>query len=71
MARKIQSEVDKQLKRQPVHVEFITIPDRPYNDLRYLLDINKVNKELGWTPKIPFDEGAFFFVKISFFDILK
>ncbi|VDD86975.1 unnamed protein product [Enterobius vermicularis] len=57
LAHKIQAEVDKQLGRDPTPVEFITIPDRPYNDLRYLLDISKVYKELSWSPKIPFDEG--------------
>lgn len=57
LAHKIQAEVDKQLGRPPSAVEFISIPDRPYNDLRYLLDISKVYKELGWSPKICFDEG--------------
>ncbi|VDN28490.1 unnamed protein product [Gongylonema pulchrum] len=40
-----------------VPVEFVSVPDRPYNDQRYLLDYTKINKELGWSPQIPFEEG--------------
>ncbi|KAK0393163.1 hypothetical protein QR680_000082 [Steinernema hermaphroditum] len=57
LAYKVQAEVDKQLNRSSGPVEFISIPDRPYNDLRYLIDISKVYKELGWNPKVDFDEG--------------
>ncbi|VDK48034.1 unnamed protein product [Anisakis simplex] len=58
LAHKIQSEVDKQMgRKQPTPVEFISIPDRPYNDLRYLIDITKAKDQLGWSPKISFDEG--------------
>uniref|UniRef100_A0A914RKH2 NAD(P)-binding domain-containing protein n=1 Tax=Parascaris equorum TaxID=6256 RepID=A0A914RKH2_PAREQ len=51
------AEVDKQLGREPSPVHFVSIPDRPYNDLRYLIDITKAHDELGWSPKIPFKEG--------------
>lgn len=57
VAHAIQEEVDKQLGREPSKVEFISIPDRPYNDLRYLIDITKANEELGWKPKISFEDG--------------
>uniref|UniRef100_A0A914ZLJ4 dTDP-D-glucose 4,6-dehydratase n=2 Tax=Parascaris univalens TaxID=6257 RepID=A0A914ZLJ4_PARUN len=57
VAREVQAEVDKQLGREPSPVHFVSIPDRPYNDLRYLIDITKAHDELGWSPKIPFKEG--------------
>ncbi|CAD5216591.1 unnamed protein product [Bursaphelenchus okinawaensis] len=57
LAHCVQAEVDKQLGREPRPVEFISIPDRPYNDLRYLIDISKAKRELDWEPVFPFDEG--------------
>uniref|UniRef100_A0A914PK43 NAD(P)-binding domain-containing protein n=1 Tax=Panagrolaimus davidi TaxID=227884 RepID=A0A914PK43_9BILA len=57
LAESVQAEVDKQLNRPPSKVEFISIPDRPYNDMRYLIDITKAKKELGWEPKISFEDG--------------
>ena len=33
------------------------VKDRPGHDRRYALDISKIKKELGWEPKIPFEEG--------------
>ncbi len=33
------------------------VPDRPGHDCRYLLDSGKIVRELGWQPKIPFEEG--------------
>uniref|UniRef100_A0A0N5C646 dTDP-D-glucose 4,6-dehydratase n=1 Tax=Strongyloides papillosus TaxID=174720 RepID=A0A0N5C646_STREA len=57
LAYTIQKEVDKQLNRQKTPVEFVSIPDRPYNDLRYLIDITKADEELGWKPKTEFSEG--------------
>jgi dTDP-glucose 4,6-dehydratase len=33
------------------------VPDRPGHDRRYLLDITKIQTELGWEPTIPFEEG--------------
>lgn len=57
LAHAVQKEVDKQLGRASNSVEFIKIPDRPYNDLRYLIDIGKAKKELDWEPEIPFEEG--------------
>jgi dTDP-glucose 4,6-dehydratase len=34
------------------------VPDRPGHDRRYLLDSSKIRRELGWEPRIPFDQGA-------------
>ncbi|CAG9536792.1 unnamed protein product [Cercopithifilaria johnstoni] len=57
LAHVIQAEVDRQLGRNPTPVEFIEIQDRPYNDLRYLLDYSKINLDTGWSPKVTFKEG--------------
>jgi len=33
------------------------VDDRPGHDRRYLLDHTKIERELGWRPAIPFEEG--------------
>ena len=33
------------------------VPDRPGHDRRYLLDSSKIERELGWTPTVGFEEG--------------
>jgi dTDP-glucose 4,6-dehydratase len=33
------------------------VPDRPGHDRRYLLDSQKIRRELGWSPTIPMKEG--------------
>lgn len=62
MAESIQAEVDAQLNRprRTTPVEFEWIQDRPYNDLRYLIDISKAKSDLGWEPKILFENGNFY-----------
>lgn len=57
LAHAIQREVDSQLGRDSSPVEFVKVPDRPYNDMRYLIDIAKMKEELGWEPEISFEEG--------------
>ncbi|CAJ0606986.1 unnamed protein product [Cylicocyclus nassatus] len=57
LAQVIQAEVDRQLGREISNARFISIPDRPYNDMRYLIDISKAQDELEWTPEISFEEG--------------
>jgi dTDP-glucose 4,6-dehydratase len=38
--------------------ELITyVKDRPGHDRRYAIDANKINKELGWSPSVTFEEG--------------
>jgi dTDP-glucose 4,6-dehydratase len=34
------------------------VADRPGHDRRYLLDSTKIEKEIGWSPAHPFDEGV-------------
>jgi dTDP-glucose 4,6-dehydratase len=36
-------------------IEFVT--DRPGHDLRYAIDSSKLQKELGWKPKVNFEDG--------------
>ena len=33
------------------------VKDRPGHDLRYAIDANKINQELGWYPSVTFEEG--------------
>ncbi len=33
------------------------VPDRPGHDTRYLVDSNKIRTELGWRPRIGFEDG--------------
>ena len=33
------------------------VPDRPGHDCRYLLDSQKIARDVGWQPKIPFEVG--------------
>ena len=33
------------------------VKDRPGHDLRYAIDSNKINKDLGWNPTVTFEEG--------------
>ncbi len=35
------------------------VADRPGHDRRYLLDSTKIQRELGWEPRIPFKQGFY------------
>ena len=51
--------MDQKLQREVGESEkLITyVKDRPGHDLRYAIDANKINKELGWEPSVTFEEG--------------
>ena len=51
--------MDKKLGREDGESEkLITfVKDRPGHDLRYAIDATKLNKSLGWSPSVTFEEG--------------
>ena len=51
--------MDKKLNRtEGASAQLITyVKDRPGHDLRYAIDATKLNRELGWTPSLQFEEG--------------
>jgi dTDP-glucose 4,6-dehydratase len=59
LVRLLCSLMDEKLKRPAGEsAQLITyVKDRPGHDLRYAIDANKINRELGWYPSITFEEG--------------
>ena len=51
--------MDEKLGRKPGESEeLITyVKDRPGHDRRYAIDASKINKELGWSPSVTFEQG--------------
>jgi dTDP-glucose 4,6-dehydratase len=51
--------MDKKLDRETGEsAKLITyVKDRPGHDLRYAIDANKINQELGWKPSVTFEQG--------------
>ncbi|MEM8520378.1 dTDP-glucose 4,6-dehydratase [Flavobacterium sp. PL12] len=59
LVKELCSQMDEKLKRPSGTCEqLITyVKDRPGHDLRYAIDANKINQELGWKPSVTFEEG--------------
>jgi len=51
--------MDQKLNREPgTSAQLITfVTDRAGHDLRYAIDSSKLQRELGWTPSLQFEEG--------------
>jgi dTDP-glucose 4,6-dehydratase len=52
-------QMDEKLGREPgTSAQLITfVKDRPGHDLRYAIDASKLNKQLGWSPSVTFEQG--------------
>lgn len=59
LVRLLCQQMDAKLGRTPgTSEQLITfVKDRPGHDLRYAIDASKINKELGWSPSVTFEEG--------------
>lgn len=59
LVKELCRQMDEKLGREKGESEkLITfVKDRPGHDLRYAIDANKINKELGWTPSVTFEQG--------------
>lgn len=59
LVKELCRQMDDKLGREKGESEqLITfVKDRPGHDLRYAIDANKINKELGWMPSVTFEQG--------------
>jgi dTDP-glucose 4,6-dehydratase len=43
------------MRKDDSYIQFV--PDRPGHDRRYAIDASKIRDELGWVPKVKFEDG--------------
>ncbi len=55
LCKQMDEKLDRNLGESEKLITFVK--DRPGHDLRYAIDANKINKELGWKPTVTFEEG--------------
>lgn len=59
LIKELCKQMDEKLGREVgTSEQLITfVKDRPGHDLRYAIDANKINQELGWNPTVTFEQG--------------
>lgn len=59
LVKELCRQMDEKLGREKDESEALItfVKDRPGHDLRYAIDASKINKELGWSPSVTFEEG--------------
>ncbi len=58
VVRMICAELDKVAPANTPHADKITfVTDRPAHDFRYAIDASKIERELGWTPRVGLQAG--------------
>jgi dTDP-glucose 4,6-dehydratase len=55
LCKQMDEKLDKEIGTSEKLITYVK--NRPGHDLRYAIDANKINKELGWSPTVTFEEG--------------
>jgi dTDP-glucose 4,6-dehydratase len=55
LCKQIDEKLGRELHKSEKLITYVK--NRPGHDLRYAIDASKINKELGWSPTVTFEEG--------------
>lgn len=55
LCKQMDEKLEKNIGTSEKLIKFVK--DRPGHDLRYAIDSSKINKELGWSPTVTFEQG--------------